>query len=169
VVATASEPDPPAGILPSSVDARQPSIFAASWTLGSLKFLAQSGASLVTYYETVGWKGLIQGRFPSDCPNKFHAEANDIFPIYTALKELSGFTEVIHSNSSHPLMFDGLVVRSDIGIKVFLFSFAAEELEITMNPFVQLKRIKSSLYHAKLCKTATSVILSPGDLVVIEI
>ncbi|GAA4448211.1 hypothetical protein GCM10023189_05750 [Nibrella saemangeumensis] len=40
-------------------DPRQPSLFLAGWTLGSLSALAASGASDITYYETVGLRGLL--------------------------------------------------------------------------------------------------------------
>ncbi|MBI2481077.1 MAG: hypothetical protein HYV60_21310, partial [Planctomycetia bacterium] len=43
---------PPAGALPSNVDPRQTSRFAAAWTLGSIKYLAEAGVASTTYYET---------------------------------------------------------------------------------------------------------------------
>jgi hypothetical protein len=169
VVATAPETEPPSGVLPSSVDVRQASVFAASWTLGSLKFLAQSGASLVTYFETVGWKGLIHGEFQSNCPEKFSSKANNVFPVFEALKALSGFTEVIHSKSSHPLQFDGLVVKSESDIKVFLFSFSSEELEITMNSEFQPKEIWSLLYSSEPKRIGKNLQLKAWDLLVISL
>jgi hypothetical protein len=169
VVATAPETEPPSGVLPSSVDVRQASVFAASWTLGSLKFLAQSGASLATYFETVGWKGLIQGDIQSDCPEKFISKANDVFPVFYALKSLSGFPEVIHSKSSHPLQFDGLVVRSESEIKVFLFSFSSEELEIKMNPEFHPKEIWSLLYSSEPKRIGKNLQLKAWDLLVISL
>ncbi len=56
--ADASGPEaPPApGELPDAVDARQPTGFAAAWTLGSLSNLAQAGVASLTYYETTGWR-----------------------------------------------------------------------------------------------------------------
>jgi hypothetical protein len=45
--------------MPRSVDPRQPSLFGAAWTLGSLAALATSGLAAVTYYETVGARGVL--------------------------------------------------------------------------------------------------------------
>ena len=53
--------------LPVSVDPRQMSLFAAAWTLGSIKYLAESGASSVTYYETTGWRGVMETEAGSPC------------------------------------------------------------------------------------------------------
>jgi len=146
VVATVKEPEPPEGTLPSSVDPRQQSVFAASWTLGSLKFLAQTGASMATYYETVGWKGFLQGEFNPDCQEKFHAKANDIFPVYEAMKETSGFSQIIYSQSSHPLLFDGLVVKYENETRLFLFNFTSKELEINIEHSFHPQRARSLLY-----------------------
>lgn len=45
---------------PLSVDARQCREEAASWTLGSLSELVRAGADMAVYYETVGWRGLME-------------------------------------------------------------------------------------------------------------
>jgi len=166
VVATATEAESPAGILPLSVDIRQPSVFAANWTLGSLKFLTQSGACLVTYFETVGWRGLIHGEIQADCPEKFIPAANDIFPVFDALKELSGFSEVIYSSSSNPLLFDGLVIKSELETKLFLFNFSSEELEITFNPRLFPKALHSLLYAEKPEYSEEKLKLRAWDLVI---
>jgi hypothetical protein len=43
------------------MDVRQMSLFGAGWTLGSIKYLTEAGAEAVTYYQTLGEKGIIQG------------------------------------------------------------------------------------------------------------
>ncbi|MDO9040663.1 MAG: hypothetical protein Q7U65_04785, partial [Bacteroidota bacterium] len=167
VVATAPEPEPATGTLPSSVDPRQRTNFTASWTLGSLKFLAQSGCQLITYYETVGWKGFIQGEKQSPVNQHFPAEANELFPVYEAMKEISGYTEIVHAQSSHPLLFDGLLVKSDQTHKLLLFSFTSEEIEIRLEQGFHPSHIKSLFYPEKPEITEAGIILRPGDLVVI--
>jgi len=136
VVATSAEPETALGRLPSSVDVRQRSVFAAAWTLGSIKFLAQAGAQLITYYETVSWKGWMQGEQKPANQDLFAAEANEIFPIYKVLKKLSGYSQVAQSVSSHPLTVDGLVVCSEEKIKLFLFNFTAKDIEIRLEELV---------------------------------
>jgi D-apionolactonase len=110
VVATSDEPDVETDELPSQVDVRQNSVFAAQWLLGSLKYLAQSGIDLVTYFEIVGWRGFIQGDFESPVPEKFDSKKGDIFPVFYLLKEIAGFNEVIYSESISPLEVDGIVI-----------------------------------------------------------
>ncbi len=57
----AGDPPPtPAGELPDAVDVRQSSLFGAAWTAGSLKYVSESGASSVTYYESTGWLGVVE-------------------------------------------------------------------------------------------------------------
>lgn len=48
------------GDLPPPVDVRQGSLLGAGWTAGSVKYLAESGAASVTYFETTGWRGIIE-------------------------------------------------------------------------------------------------------------
>ena len=49
--------------VPPQVDSRQMSLFGACWTAGSLKFLCESVTDSITYYETVGERGIIQGDY----------------------------------------------------------------------------------------------------------
>jgi hypothetical protein len=42
-------------------DERQDTEFAATWTLGSLKYLSEAGAKSITYFETTGRGGIMQG------------------------------------------------------------------------------------------------------------
>ncbi len=168
VVATAEEPNPVSGSLPPGVDVRQMSVFAASWTLGSLKFLSQSEADLVSYYETAGWKGFIQGEYSPELPKKFRAKAKDIFPVYKALREITGYTEVIHSRSSHPLIFNGFLVKSEQLTKLFLFNFSPENIEIRIEPNCRLQRIRSLLYDTTTEYSNQKIQLRAWDLLLIS-
>lgn len=169
VVATSADPEPTPGVLPHSVDPRQLSVFAANWTLGSLKYLAQTNTSLISYYETAGWRGFIQGEKPSPVKRFFPAEANQIFPVYEAMKEISGFSHVIHSLSSHPLLFDGLILRSEQEIKLLLFSFFPEELEVKIDQSVEILEIKSMLYHTPPEISGEILKLKAWDLMIIRV
>lgn len=86
VVATGEESPVPADQLPVPVDERQMSMFAAGWTLGSLASLAKGGTEAVTYYEALGWKGLIQGEGDPEKPVLFAGRAGDIYPVYHVLR-----------------------------------------------------------------------------------
>ena len=84
------EPPPAPGRLPSRIDHRQPSLFAAAWTLGSLKYLSESGVASVTYFETHGWAGLLMPG-ASPLPELFRAQPGMVFPLYHLLVDLAEF------------------------------------------------------------------------------
>ncbi len=115
------------GTLPSNVDTRQYSEFAAAWTLLSIKHLAQ--ARQITYYETVGMRGIMQGAQPPEDPDVFQTQPGDVFPIYTYLKQLKSLQPraIIPTTSSQPLVADALVVASAEGKQTaFVINFAEE-------------------------------------------
>ena len=66
--ATGPAPQRPPEALPPEVDARQLSLFGAGWTLGSLRAVVSSGALSVTYYETTGWRGVMEQAGGSPLP-----------------------------------------------------------------------------------------------------
>ena len=79
------------GELPSNVDARQPSLFVAGWTLGSVKYLSEAGAQGATYFETVGWKGIMAAESESPHSPAFPAMPGDVFPVYHLLRAIGEF------------------------------------------------------------------------------
>lgn len=104
----------PEGTLPPNVDARQMSLFGAGWTLGSLKYLAESDVERATYYETTGWRGVMETAKGSNLPEKFPSVAGGVFPLYHVLADLAPFASrgrAVHSESSDPLRLSSLVLR----------------------------------------------------------
>lgn len=91
-VATSSDPTVAPAELPPQVDTRQLSIFAAAWTVGSIAALATSQASSATYYETTGWRGVMEWERPSPLPDKFPSQPGMLFPIYHVFAALAGCT-----------------------------------------------------------------------------
>jgi hypothetical protein len=168
VVATSAEPPLPQGELPSQVDIRQNTIFAVQWLLGSIKYLAQSGAELLTYFETVGWRGFVQGNYEPPVPEKFQAKKGDIFPVFEAIKSLAGFSELIHSSSSHPLIFDGLVLKSEKETKLFLFNFSAEDIEIEIEQQSNSKPLKSTIPGHNSLGKGYRIVLKPFECIVVR-
>ena len=84
---TSPEPEPAAGELPETVDPRQPSLFAAAWTLGTLKTLAESGVASVTLYETIGWRGVLECEDTSYRTAAFPSLPGGVFPMYHVLRD----------------------------------------------------------------------------------
>jgi hypothetical protein len=102
-VVTSAAESSPAGELPAQVDARQLSHFAAAWTLGSNAALAAAGVDSVTYYETSGWRGVMERAAGSALPETFPSIPGAPFPVFHALAHLAGFSQVaLVSNPSLP-------------------------------------------------------------------
>ena len=108
--ATGPEPERPPEALPADVDLRQMSLFAAVWTLGCIKQLAESGVRLMTLFETLGEKGLMHLEEPA-YPERFPAPAGSLFPVYFVLRELAGAESIQPVQSTVPLAADGLWIH----------------------------------------------------------
>jgi hypothetical protein len=122
------EPEPAPGELPAQVDPRQMSLFGAAWTAGSMKYLAEGGVASATYYETTGWRGVLEGETGSPLPAKFPSLAGSVFPLYHVLAdagELRG-GEVLPCRSSDPLKVDGLALRKGSRLRVLLANMRPE-------------------------------------------
>lgn len=76
---------PEHGPLPPTVDPRQRTAFLAAWTVGSLAAMLPRMLSAVTYYETLGWKGLAETATGSPQPRLFPSRPLEIFPVYHVL------------------------------------------------------------------------------------
>ncbi len=126
--ATGPEPEPEPGDLPPRVDVRQMSLFGAGWTLGSLKYLAEEGAAGVTYYETCGWRGVMETVGGSPIPTRFRSFPGGVFPLYHVLADASEFKggEILHSESSAPLLVEGLVLRQADRLRILLANMRRE-------------------------------------------
>ncbi len=101
-----------AGRLPDGVDPRQLSLFGAGWTLGSLKYHSESGASSLTYYETIGWRGVMETGRGSTLPEAFMSIPGAVFPLYHVLADFGDFAdgEALPSLSSEPERVESLVL-----------------------------------------------------------
>jgi hypothetical protein len=94
-VATGQEQSPSPSELPISVDPRQMSLFAAAWTLGSIVALSGSGSvHSLTYFETTGWRGVMETEAGSPLPEAFPSIPGAVFPVFLLLASMAGFTRV---------------------------------------------------------------------------
>jgi len=136
--ATGPEPALRPGELPSQVDPRQMSLFGAGWTLGSIKYLAETGqVGSMTYYETTGWRGVMETVQGSALPEKFHSLPGDVFPLYHLLADVGEFAggEVIQSLSSEPLHVEGLVLYQAGRTRILLANLTAQLQDVTIQPW----------------------------------
>jgi len=132
--ATGPEAAPNSGELPAQVDVRQMALFGAAWTLGSLKYIAETGSvASVTYYETSGWRGVLETAQGSPLPDKFPSLAGGVFPLYHVLADVGEFAgEVVPIQSSAPLRVDGLALRKAGKTCVLLANLSAEAQTVTV-------------------------------------
>jgi hypothetical protein len=138
-----SIPPVPPGELPPQVDVRQMSLFGAGWTLGSLKYLTTGGAARVTYYETHGWRGVMETEQGSLLPDKFHSLPGAVFPPYHMLAAVGDFAggAMLGCTSSEPLSVDALALRRGEYTRLLLANFTAK---------MQMVRVRAATPHARL-------------------
>ena len=120
--ATGAEPPRNQSDLPPEVDQRQMSLIGAGWTLGSIKYLAEAGAAGITYYETTGWRGIMETEKGSRLPQTFRSIPGSVFPLYHVLADFGAFKggEILKSSSSESLQVDGAVLRSGTRMAILL-------------------------------------------------
>jgi len=127
---------PTSGGLPGNVDARQASLFGAGWTAGSIKYLAESDAAALTYYETTGWLGLIERDAGSPRPDLFPSRPGDVFPLYHVFADLAEWKEgeLVESRTADPLAVDGLVMRVGGALHALVANLDAHLRTVTIGP-----------------------------------
>jgi len=93
------------GTSDSDVDPRQMSLFGAGWTLGSIARLAVTDhIHSLTYYETTGRRGLMEGPTPAA-----------VFPMYHVFADIAEFRPqgIYAAVSTHPLQAEALMLFDD--------------------------------------------------------
>jgi hypothetical protein len=103
-------------------DERQMSLFAAAWTAGCFKYLAEGGAVDITFYETTGSRGVME-------------TGGGVFPLYHVLADIGEFSggEVLPSQSTRPLVLDGVVLRKDNRVRVLLANMTCQDVRVTVD------------------------------------
>ncbi|HEX6227714.1 MAG TPA: hypothetical protein VFZ52_25020, partial [Chryseolinea sp.] len=99
-------------------DPRQKTAFAAAFTLGSIKMMAQCDANSVTLFQTVGSQGILSGK-------------GEKYPVYNVLSEiLSAGTELVHTTSDQPLQADGILLQKNAELKLFLVNYTSATKDV---------------------------------------
>ena len=133
--AAGAEPELAPGQLPAAVDVRQMSLFGAGWTLGSLKYLTTGGAAAVTYYETTGWRGIMETAAGSPAPAAFRSIASGVYPLYHVLADVGEFAggTLTPATASQPLAVDGLTVHKDGRSRTLIANLSADPQTVTVH------------------------------------
>jgi D-apionolactonase len=123
--------------LPSSVDPRQASLFAAAWTVGSIAALAGAGAASLTCFETAGWRGIVPGDRPP--PAGFAGPpAGGAYAVFHALAdvlELGAGTELVAVDSGGPAELAVLALAAGAGLRVLVANVSPEPVGVEVGPF----------------------------------
>ncbi|HYB03634.1 MAG TPA: hypothetical protein VED17_04180 [Nitrososphaerales archaeon] len=130
IVPESTEP----GELPSQVDPRQISLFAACWAAGSVKELAESNTYSLTYFETVGWRGLMESEEPSDRTGKFPSKPRMVFPVYHVLCDICEMLrgKVRTAKSTRPLAVSALCMVRERSVRILICNLTWEPQEVLL-------------------------------------
>jgi len=122
----------PGNTFPSQIDSRLMSLFGACWTMGSIKYLSEAGIKGVTFFESVGERGIFQGDLPSKWPEEFPSFRGMLFPVYFIFRYLLECKsyKVIKSNSSQPLKVISIVLSNGQDSKMILVNFSSEPQKV---------------------------------------
>jgi hypothetical protein len=130
------EAPPLPGELPTAVDARQMSLFAAAWTVGSIKQLVEAGASSLTFYETTGWRGLKETDGGCPLPDVFRSFPDMVFPVYHVFADVADLRdkELVTCNSSDPLRIQALAVQTGESLHMLVANLTDEPQQCAIAP-----------------------------------
>lgn len=133
--ATGNDSEGDLGTLPAQVDPRQMSLFGAGWTLGSLKYLSESGVRSVTYFETSGWRGVQETPDGSAEPELFQSKPSSVFPLYHTMAYFGGVKggEIVPSVSSDKLRVEGAILRRGNWVRFLVANLTAKEQKIRVS------------------------------------
>ena len=132
--ATAPELDVSNTPLPSAVDARQRTDFAAIWALLSLKEIAEAGTiDVVTLGETIGWRGVMAEPAGSPDPANFASAPDERFPIWRALHQLAGDCKILPTVSTRPDVVQAVTLEQPDESMLLLMNVTTESHEVVVN------------------------------------
>jgi hypothetical protein len=110
------------------------SLFCAGWTVGSVRRLAEAGASSLTYYETTGWRGLMEKATGSPLPGRFPSRPGVPFPVYHVFADLAGFAgaEILPVEVEDPLSVEALALREGRRLLVLAANLTGEPRRVSL-------------------------------------
>jgi len=123
------------GQLPPPVDIRQMSLIGSGWTVGSFKYLAEAGTDSITYFETAGWRGVMESAQGSPQPELFPSIPGSVYPLYHVFADIGEFAggAVLPVSASHPLRANGFILRKGNKERMILASYSARPQHIRVD------------------------------------
>ena len=105
--------------LPSHVDARQDTSFAAAWLATSLKYLSAARTiDTVTYFDTDGPTGVMDDQVP--------------FPAFDVLAAIAGCPDAVTCSSSEPERVEALILAGPDGIRALLANYSSVDRAVRL-------------------------------------
>jgi hypothetical protein len=156
-VATTDDELPSRG-LPWQVDPRQPSLFAAVWTLGSVAALSGAGVDGLTYYDAVGPRGVIESPEGSPDAEAFRSRPDTAYPLALVLADLCGLegAEIRHVAGLDPAGLTALAVSGDGGTVVMLGNLTRDTQQVRVRvPADTAGRVRLRLLDQHTVERAT--------------
>lgn len=120
---------PEDGGLPGKIDVRQADLFGAAWTMGSVKGLTAAGVTSLTYYETVGWAGIVEADEGCPRPDLFPSQEGGVHPLYHVFADLAEWKQrnLLLVSSSDEVSVQGMAVEGgEFGRSAMLANLSAE-------------------------------------------
>lgn len=133
-VATSLDSAMTLGELPPTADPRQLSLFGAAWTLAMLAALAPSGVESLTFFETIGWRGVMETEQGSPLPAKFPSIPGAVFPLYHILADVGEFAggEVLETVAEPGAGVAALALRKRGQVSLWLANLTNEAKQIRL-------------------------------------
>jgi D-apionolactonase len=130
--------------LPPQVDSRQMSLFTAAWTVGSLSALVLGGAQSLTYYETTGWRGIMETEAGSPMPELFRSIPGSVFPVYHVFAAAGDFSggEALAVTSSDPQKVQALGLQKGGRLRVLVANLSPAEQQVRLQGLVNDCRLR---------------------------
>jgi hypothetical protein len=122
------------GELPPEVDVRQVSLLGACWTAGSLHYLSLSGVAGITYYETTGWRGVMETEAGSLFPGRFKSSPGELFPLYHVLADVGEFSggEAFQTQSTNGLTAVGLGLAKQDRMRLLVANLTPQDRRVVI-------------------------------------
>ena len=170
------ETPPSHTIIPAQVDSRIMSLFGACWTAISIKYIGEAGAKGITYYETAGERGIMQGDYDSRWPEEFKTAKGMLFPVYHLFKYLLKDKSfgLIQCSSSRPLDADCLALSDGQRIKLVFVNFTSAGQRILSSGLsgkIKVKMLNAATFSDAAIdpdwieKSWESKVWEPGELI----
>ena len=105
----------------SAADPRQGTLFCAAWTVGSLaRLLPLDRVESLTFYETSGWRGVMNSEPRVSGSEATRAMPGQLFPVYYVFEAIAGIRYLLPVSTSDPKVAAALAFQTDEGQSICL-------------------------------------------------